>query len=143
MIWGVSIGTSLPVPPLGRGNLKLIAHAPDRLNIAWIAGVAFNLLAERADMHIDRAPITQIVITPNPAQEYLAGKDAIWRARHQDQQIELLGGQVYCMFLHFHAPRRNRHRQPRIAQSFARRAVRAISWLARCIARRRTPQDRD
>src|SRR5262245_13439138 len=56
----------------GLRNLEAVADATNRLDIDRVAGVGFNLLAQPADVNVDRAAVAGKIVAPDPLEQHIA-----------------------------------------------------------------------
>src|SRR5271165_3617736 len=81
----------LTVAPFGLrlGHLEAVACAADRLQIARLVGVRFDLLTNAAHVHIHGAWCDVVGVAPNRIQQLIACEDASGMTREIFQQAEL------------------------------------------------------
>src|SRR5579884_2535112 len=84
--------------PSGRrlSRIEDIAHPPHRLDALGIGGVALHLLAERAHMDVHGAAVAQEIVSPDAAQQLLAGEDVLGGLAKDEQEVILLGSQLHA-----------------------------------------------
>ena len=73
---------------------EIISHAPLGLYIPGLGGIALDLLAQAADMHVDRTDITRVVLAPDHLQKLGAAVDLTRMGGQKLQQLEFLAGQI-------------------------------------------------
>ena len=87
--------SSLCAVPLHPGLLReVIAHAPFRDDEAGRGGVVLKLLAQAADVDVDRADVAAVVVAPDRIKQCLARIDAVRVAHEQLDQVEFLLRQI-------------------------------------------------
>src|SRR5262249_25766817 len=83
-------------------GVELVAHAPHDLDVRWPARVALDLLAQSANVHRDRALITEEVAVPDGVEQLVAAERLPTVSHEEVQQVELLGGQIDGQVHHVH-----------------------------------------
>src|SRR5437879_12102879 len=70
---------------------ELIADAVDGQNVAWTAGVGFDLAPDVLDVRVDGALVRLHGDTPHRLEQLAAGEDPTRLARHDRQQLKFGG----------------------------------------------------
>src|SRR5437763_14819819 len=66
-----------------------VPHAADREDQLGLLGVGFDLLAEVADVDVDRARVAVVRAAPYALQQHLPGEDPTRAARERVEDLEL------------------------------------------------------
>ena len=74
------------------GNLEAVAGAAHGFEVARRLGVGFDLLADAADVDVDRARGDEAGVAPDGVEEVVAAEDAAGMAGEVVEQTELGGG---------------------------------------------------
>src|SRR5207247_544467 len=120
-------GSSLP---------EAIADAANRVDVFGLARVAFELLAEVTDVHVDRPRLAVVGAAPEFLQEHLAGEDPTRVRGHGSQELELDVGELHLFPLELHGaaadvdPQRPRGDDLVAVRSLVRRELRATEQRA-------------
>src|SRR6185437_14028135 len=73
---------------------ELVANTPDRLDVPRLRRVKLDLLAQAADVDGDGAGVTKVADVPDGVEELLPREDLARVSREEEQQLELLGGEI-------------------------------------------------
>src|SRR5580692_12341598 len=63
-----------------------VAESPDRLDVAWLGGVRFDLGPQPLHARVDQPGVAQVVVLPDQGEKLLAGEDLPGRAGQDQQQ---------------------------------------------------------
>src|SRR6266581_9355083 len=72
----IAFSSSYPCSARSRSQVKLVAHAPNCLDVALL-GVGLYFFAQGADMHINGVAVAEIVVAPYLVHEDLTREHAI------------------------------------------------------------------
>src|SRR6202008_2958740 len=87
-------GGSTGSGPSQESPLQLVAETAHRDDVARIGGVALDLGAQPAHMHVDQTAVAEVAVAPHPLEERLTRQDSTGILRELDEQTELGLGEV-------------------------------------------------
>src|ERR1700722_5277366 len=103
-VWCRSRRRLATIRPSGLGVSESVADAADREHEFGVLGVELDLLAQVADVDVDRALVAVGRVAPDPRQQHVAGEHPARRARQCRQQLELDVGQLDVVAADPHGP---------------------------------------
>ena len=75
-------------------RLEIVANSPLCHDVLGLGGIALQLLADAADMHVHRADIALVVVAPDEIEQVFPGIDPVRVADEKVDEIEFLGRQI-------------------------------------------------
>ena len=85
-----------PMPSFTSGH-QLVAHAPHGEYVLGHRGIHLDLGAQAPDVHVDQAPVAEVVVAPDPVEQLLAAEHLVGAGRQLAQQAELGPGAVHLL----------------------------------------------
>src|SRR2546425_11957588 len=86
--------TRFPFPASGFRSSEFVADATHGDNVRRRGGIIFNLLPQPADVHVDGARATVVVVSPDMLEEEVAGEHPVGVGDQEPPQLEFLCRQV-------------------------------------------------
>jgi len=72
-----------------RSAHEAIAHLAHGQEVLGAAGIALDLLADAADVHVEQAAVALLVVAPDQVDQFVAGEDAAGMAGQGGEDVEL------------------------------------------------------
>ena len=81
---------------------EAIAHATYREQVLGLLRVALDLLAQVADVHVDRARVAVGGVAPDASQQHVAREHSPGAERQRLEDLELDEGRLHVLVAHPH-----------------------------------------
>src|SRR6202046_4403131 len=85
-----------PMPSFTSGH-QLVAHAPHGEYVLGHRGIHLDLGAQAADMHVDQAPVTEVVVAPDPVEQLLTAQHLVGAGCQLAEQAGIGPGAVHLL----------------------------------------------
>src|SRR6202453_1156589 len=82
-----------PMPSSTSGH-QLVAHAPHGEYVLGHCGIHLDLGAQATDVHVDQAPVAEVVVAPDPVEQLLTAEHLVGAGRQLAQQAGVGSGAV-------------------------------------------------
>src|ERR1700677_2640577 len=82
-----------PMPSSTSGH-QLVAHAPHGEYVLGHRGIHLDLGAQAPDVHVDQAPVAEVVVAPDPVEQLLTAEHLVGAGGQLAQQAGVGSGAV-------------------------------------------------